>query len=86
MPAPAVRAAGETLNPCKPPSPPLQPLVFTACLDGIARCWDIRTGAAVRQFGGHGAGIQDLALSPDGGMLLTGSDDHTARVFVFAQS
>ena len=22
----------------------LQPLLFTACLDGIVRCWDIRSG------------------------------------------
>lgn len=27
---------------------------------------------------------QDLALSPDGSMLLTGSDDHTAKVFATA--
>lgn len=65
---------------------PTQPLVFTACLDGVARCWDLRTGTAVKQFHGHTAGIQDICLSPDGSMILTGSDDNTARVFMLAQA
>lgn len=60
---------------------PHQPLVFTACLDGIARCWDLRTAVCVRQYTGHTDAIQDIAVSPDGSMILTGSDDHTARVF-----
>lgn len=63
---------------------PTQPLAFTACTDGIVRCWDIRTAKAVKQFGGHGAAVQDLALSPDASMIITGSDDKTARIFVFA--
>ncbi|KAG1659219.1 hypothetical protein FOA52_008988 [Chlamydomonas sp. UWO 241] len=61
---------------------PTQPLVFTGCVDGVVRCWDIRTAAPVRVWRGHTAAIQDLAVSPDGGMVLTGSDDNTARVFV----
>jgi ribosome assembly protein SQT1 len=63
---------------------PTQPLVFTACADGVGRCWDLRTGALVRQYGGHYEAIQDVALSPDGSMLLTGSDDGTAKVFLTA--
>ncbi len=65
---------------------PTQPLVFTACLDGMVRCWDLRTGAMVKQFGGHTAGIQDLALSPDGSMIITASDDNTAKVFQFSST
>uniref|UniRef100_A0A7R9VPV1 Anaphase-promoting complex subunit 4 WD40 domain-containing protein n=1 Tax=Chlamydomonas euryale TaxID=1486919 RepID=A0A7R9VPV1_9CHLO len=64
---------------------PTQPLVFTGCLDGAARCWDLRTGGAVRTWRGHNAGVQDLAVSPDGSMIITGADDHTARVFSLAQ-
>ncbi len=60
---------------------PTEPLVFTACLDGAARCWDLRTGACVRTYGGHEDAVQDIAVSPDGAMLLTGADDNTARVF-----
>lgn len=60
---------------------PHQPLVFTACLDGAARCWDLRTASCVHTYGGHEEAIQDICVSPDGAMLLTGADDGTARVF-----
>lgn len=60
---------------------PTQPLVFTACLDGLARLWDLRTGACVRQYSGHEDSLQDVALSPDGSLLLTVGDDSSARVF-----
>ncbi|KXZ49922.1 hypothetical protein GPECTOR_19g373 [Gonium pectorale] len=60
---------------------PTEPLVFTACLDGASRCWDLRTGTCVRTYGGHEDAVQDICISPDGSMLLTGSDDGTARVF-----
>lgn len=63
---------------------PTQPLVATACLDGAARWWDLRTGACVRTCGGHTDGVQDIAISPDGSMIITGSDDGTARVFTLA--
>ena len=63
---------------------PQQPLVVTACLDGIVRCWDLRTCTQIKQFGGHSAGLLDVALSPDGSMVISGGDDNTARVFSFA--
>ncbi|CAL8460523.1 g52 [Coccomyxa elongata] len=60
---------------------PSQPLVYTACLDGVARCWDARTGTCTQQWTGHQEGIQDIAISMDGNSVITGSDDNTARVF-----
>ncbi|KAG2446035.1 hypothetical protein HXX76_000637 [Chlamydomonas incerta] len=60
---------------------PTEPFVFTACLDGASRCWDLRTNTCVRTYGGHEDAVQDIAISPDGNMLLTGSDDGTARVY-----
>jgi ribosome assembly protein SQT1 len=60
---------------------PLQPLVVTACMDGAVRCWDLRTGSVAKQFGGHSAGLLDVALSPDGSMIISAGDDHTARIF-----
>lgn len=63
---------------------PTQPLVFTGCLDGVVRCWDTRTGACVRAWGGHRDAVQDLAVSPDGSYVLAGSEDGTARVFSMA--
>lgn len=63
---------------------PQQPLVATGCLDGLVRCWDLRTNACVRTWGGHAAGVQDVAFSADGTCLLSGADDNTARVFSMA--
>lgn len=65
---------------------PTQPLVFTACMDGVARCWDMRTNACVRAYGGHEDAVQDIAVSADGAMLLTGSDDKTAKAYMVQQS
>ena len=84
---------------------PQQPLLYSACLDGNVRCWDLRTGdsqcsrmhnvlltcesdlmpsAGFKVFTrtGHRSGIQDLALNIDNTMAITGSDDHTARIFM----
>lgn len=64
---------------------PTQPLVFTGCLDGVVRCWDTRTGTCAKQWRGHSDAVQDLALSPDGNLVLSGGEDETARVFSMLQ-
>lgn len=61
-----------------------QPLVATGCLDGVVRLWDLRTSGCVKELHGHSSAVQDLTFSPDGSMVLTGSDDATARVFALA--
>jgi WD40 repeat protein len=38
-------------------------------------------GELVRTRSGHTNGIQELAVSPSGSLVLTGSDDHTCKVF-----
>lgn len=60
------------------------PLVATGCVDGVVRLWDLRTAACVKQLHGHKQAVQDLTLSPDGTMLLSGADDAVARVFSIA--
>jgi WD40 repeat protein len=65
---------------------PHQPLVTSACLDGGVRLWDLRTAACVRTWWGHTEGVQDVGFSRDGGLVLSGSDDGTARVFQIQQS
>lgn len=62
---------------------PLQPIVYTSCLDGCVRSWDVRTGERLQTQHGHKDGIQAIAVSPDGQHVLTGSDDCTARIFYF---
>jgi ribosome assembly protein SQT1 len=58
--------------------------VATGCVDGVVRLWDLRTAACVKTLRGHSAAVQDLTLSPDGSMLLSGGDDAVAQVFSLA--
>uniref|UniRef100_A0A7S1X1M1 Anaphase-promoting complex subunit 4 WD40 domain-containing protein n=1 Tax=Tetraselmis chuii TaxID=63592 RepID=A0A7S1X1M1_9CHLO len=56
-------------------------LMYSSCLDGVLRCWDIRTGTCVRELRGHTQGILDMAVSPDFSMVVTASDDRTSKMF-----
>ena len=60
---------------------PTQPLVFTACVDGVVRCWDVRTGECGHTWKGHTEAVQDICVSGDGSMVLSGGEDGVARVF-----
>jgi len=60
------------------------PLVATGCVDGVVRLWDLRTSQCVKTLHGHRSAVQDLVLSPDGSMALSGGDDAVARVFSLA--
>ena len=64
---------------------PSQPRVFTGCMDGAVRWWDTRTGSCVKQWRGHREPVQDLAVSPDGNLVLSGGEDNSARVFSLLQ-
>ncbi|KAK3094701.1 hypothetical protein FSP39_005157 [Pinctada imbricata] len=58
-----------------------QPIVYTACLDGIIRTWDSRNGQLISSLGGHQDSILDFDLSKDGKTLVSVSEDQTARVY-----
>ena len=45
------------------------------------RLWDMRTGRSVMVMEGHVRGILALDFSPNGAALVSGSEDHTARVW-----
>lgn len=55
------------------------PLIFASTMDGAVRVVDIRTGAAVAEYGGHTANVLDMGLAGD--TLVTSSDDGTCKVF-----
>lgn len=60
---------------------PTSQLICSGSSDGKVRIWDPRTGNCEHVFQGHSDQIQSLALSNDGNFILSGSDDHSARVF-----
>jgi RNA polymerase sigma factor (sigma-70 family) len=50
-------------------------------LDRPVRLWDAATGRELRCCRGHDEGVAALAFSPDGTLLVSGSDDHTVRLW-----
>src|SRR5947209_874378 len=48
------------------------------------RLWDLETDKAVRVFGEDQSGYWSVAFSRDGRQVVTGSNDHTARVWDLA--
>ncbi|KAK2584265.1 hypothetical protein KPH14_006672 [Odynerus spinipes] len=59
-------------------------LLFSGGLDGILRCFDARSGQCLQLFVGHSEDILDLDISEEGKIVLTTSDDSTARIFNIA--
>lgn len=61
------------------------PLVYTAGTDGALRLWDARSGVLLQTLTGHEDMVVDFALAcgegSRGDVVLTGSDDGTAKVF-----
>lgn len=60
---------------------PTQPFLYSASIDGTVRLWDGRTGNSERVWRGHKDIILALAVSQDGQLVVSGSDDHAAMVF-----
>ena len=60
---------------------PTQPVIYTCAIDGTVRVFDARTGACVRRLTGHTDNALDIAVSKVGDIVLTASDDKTAKVF-----
>jgi len=50
-------------------------------MDHRVRQWDIATGRLIHPFGGHAYQVYDVAYSPDGKSLATGSLDRTVRLW-----
>jgi WD40 repeat protein len=56
-------------------------LVAGTFVDGKVRTWDTVSGACLRAIPAHERGLTCLALLPDGRRLLTGGNDHFARLW-----
>src|SRR5262249_26331991 len=48
---------------------------------GLARVWNVDTGAMLQELNGHTALVSSAAFSADGARLVTASTDRTARVW-----
>ena len=59
--------------------------VASAGEDSAVKVWDSQTGAFVRSFRGHTGLVSSVAFSPDGGRLVSGSRDHTVKIWDVTQ-
>ena len=50
-------------------------------VENIVTLWDIATGRLVREFVGHNNWVNSVAFSPDGHYIISGSSDHTLRLW-----
>lgn len=68
---------------CKLRWSPSVPILYTACLDGVMRAWDTRSGASKWVWTGHARyrSILDFDVARDESRLASASEDGTARVF-----
>ncbi|XP_065187864.1 angio-associated migratory cell protein-like [Sycon ciliatum] len=63
---------------------PQSVFVVSACLDGIVRVWDVRSGQCVRDYLGHRDDILDMVLSDTSKAVVSASSDGTVRIFSLA--
>ena len=52
-------------------------------MDNTAKLWDVETGENLHTLLGHTAEIVSLNFDQHGERIITGSFDHTVKVFVF---
>ena len=59
--------------------------IASAGEDSTVKVWDSHTGKLVRSFRGHTGLVSSVAFSPDGRRLVSGSRDHTVKVWDMTQ-
>jgi WD40 repeat protein len=55
--------------------------VASAGEDSTVKVWDSKTGTVVHSFRGHTGLVSSVAFTPDGQRLISGSRDHTVKVW-----
>lgn len=59
-------------------------LVISSSANGIVRLWDMETGYVTRSFQAHEKPVNVCEISPKGDFFVTGSDDHTLKIWGIA--
>jgi WD40 repeat protein len=59
--------------------------IASAGEDSAVRIWDSHGGTLIRTFRGHRSVVSSLAFSADGRLLVSGSRDHTVKVWDMTQ-
>ena len=60
---------------------PDERFIATASQDYLVRLWESSTGRALTALGIHTDAVYDIAFSPDGAYLMSGSEDGTAHIY-----
>ncbi|GAB5354753.1 hypothetical protein AAMO2058_000146400 [Amorphochlora amoebiformis] len=60
---------------------PAAPVILATGTDTLLRMWDARNGSCIRELKGHSDTVLALAVSRDGRLAVTGSDDATCALF-----
>lgn len=75
-------------HPAQPASMAFSPdgkyLAVGSAINGELHIWDVEKGVAARKVQAHSGTVQCLAFSPNGELLVSGSADHTAKIWKFA--
>ncbi|CEG74565.1 hypothetical protein RMATCC62417_09753 [Rhizopus microsporus] len=57
------------------------PLLASCSADKTVKMWDTRTGQCIKSWSGHHDTVLDIAVSDDGNVICSASDDGTCLVF-----
>ena len=49
--------------------------------DHTLKLWEVRSGKCLRTLEGHSGAVWACGFSPDGRLLVSGSDDHTLKLW-----
>ncbi|VFM98284.1 MAG: WD40 repeat [Candidatus Kentron sp. G] len=65
-----------------PERPTGKQYLLSGSSDDTAHLWDVESGESLAVLRGHTGAINAVAFSPDGERLVTGSNDHTLRLWM----